>query len=76
MEIRASLQELLGPAMKATTELAAAPLSRPGGKIPLIVNQVIPPSRAPGLECSPLKNPSSPESWVRGASKPLRYRLP
>jgi phenylacetate-coenzyme A ligase PaaK-like adenylate-forming protein len=42
MDIRAGLQELLGPAMKVTAELAAAPLSRPGGKIPLIVNQVSP----------------------------------
>jgi phenylacetate-CoA ligase len=41
MEIRANLQELLGPAMKVIVELAAAPLSRPSGKIPLIVNQVI-----------------------------------
>jgi phenylacetate-CoA ligase len=40
MEIRADLQKLLGPAMEVTAELAAAPLSRPGGKIPLIVNQV------------------------------------
>jgi len=40
MQIRASLQELLGADMKVTAELAAAPFSRPGGKIPLIVNQV------------------------------------
>jgi phenylacetate-coenzyme A ligase PaaK-like adenylate-forming protein len=40
MHIRAGLQDLLGPAMKVTAELAAAPVSRPGGKIPLIVNQV------------------------------------
>ncbi len=42
MHIRAGLQDLLGPAMKVTAELAAAPISRPGGKIPLIVNQVSP----------------------------------
>lgn len=37
-EIRARLEELLGPCMHVTAELAAEPLSRPGGKIPLIVN--------------------------------------
>lgn len=42
MDIRAGLQDLLGPAMKVTAELAAAPLCRPGGKIPLIVNQMSP----------------------------------
>ncbi len=42
MQIRAALQHLLGPKMEAIAELAAAPLSRPGGKIPLIVNQVKP----------------------------------
>jgi phenylacetate-CoA ligase len=42
MDIRAALQKLLGPAMKVTAELASAPVSRPGGKIPLIVNQVSP----------------------------------
>ena len=40
MQIRARLQELLGKKMKVTAELAPAPLMRPGGKIPLIVNQV------------------------------------
>ncbi len=37
-EIRARLEELLGPCMQVTAELAAEPFSRPGGKIPLIVN--------------------------------------
>jgi phenylacetate-CoA ligase len=40
MQIRARLQNLLGPNMTVTTELADAPIARPGGKIPLIVNQV------------------------------------
>ncbi len=40
MRIRASLQELLGAGMQVIAELAAEPLARPGGKIPLIVNQV------------------------------------
>jgi phenylacetate-CoA ligase len=38
--IRSSLQELLGPGMQVTAELASEPVLRPGGKIPLIVNQV------------------------------------
>jgi phenylacetate-CoA ligase len=38
--IRARLQHLLGPNMEVISELAAAPIVRPGGKIPLIVNQV------------------------------------
>jgi phenylacetate-CoA ligase len=42
MQIRASLQDLLGPGMKVIAELAAEPVSRPGGKIPLIINQVQP----------------------------------
>jgi len=40
MQVRARLQELLGPGMQVTAELAVAPLARPGGKLPLIVNQV------------------------------------
>ena len=40
MQIRSRLQELLGTSMKVTAELASAPVVRPGGKIPLIVNQV------------------------------------
>jgi phenylacetate-coenzyme A ligase PaaK-like adenylate-forming protein len=40
MHIRARVQHLLGETMSVTAELAAAPISRPGGKIPLIVNQV------------------------------------
>jgi phenylacetate-coenzyme A ligase PaaK-like adenylate-forming protein len=39
-EIRTSLQELLGPRMQVIAELAATPIARSGGKIPLIVNQV------------------------------------
>jgi len=31
---------LLGAEMQVTAEIAMAPLVRPGGKIPLIVNQV------------------------------------
>jgi len=37
-EIRARLEELLGPRMQVIVELAPEPLSRPGGKIPLVVN--------------------------------------
>ena len=39
-QIRSSLQELLGPGMHVTAELASEPVVRTGGKIPLIVNQV------------------------------------
>lgn len=42
MHIRAGLQQLLGPQMQAVAELAATPIARAGGKIPLIVNQVKP----------------------------------
>jgi phenylacetate-CoA ligase len=38
--IRDRLQALLGPAMHVVSEIATAPLARPGGKIPLIVDQV------------------------------------
>lgn len=40
MAVRAQLQELLGSSVEVTAELAGEPLTRPGGKIPLIVNQV------------------------------------
>jgi phenylacetate-CoA ligase len=40
MQIRAGLQDLLGSNMKVIAELAPAPISRPGGKIPLILSQV------------------------------------
>jgi hypothetical protein len=40
MHIRAGLQRLLGSSMQVVAELATAPIARPGGKIPLIVNQV------------------------------------
>lgn len=40
--LRERLQSLLGPQVRVTFELAGEPLSRPGGKIPLIVNQVLP----------------------------------
>lgn len=40
MRIRASLQKLLGNEMQVTAEIALLPIARPGGKIPLIVNQV------------------------------------
>jgi len=40
MQIRAELQSLLGPDMKVIAELAPAPVARPGGKIPLILNLV------------------------------------
>jgi phenylacetate-coenzyme A ligase PaaK-like adenylate-forming protein len=40
MHICARVQHLLGENMHVTAEFAAAPISRSGGKIPLIVNQV------------------------------------
>ncbi|HTZ75264.1 MAG TPA: hypothetical protein VMB47_15180 [Candidatus Aquilonibacter sp.] len=40
MNVRARLQELLGASLNVAAELADAPISRQGGKIPLIVNQV------------------------------------
>jgi len=39
-QIRVNLQDLLGPGMQVIAELSTEPVSRPGGKIPLIVNQV------------------------------------
>jgi phenylacetate-CoA ligase len=38
MQIRSRLQELLGPAMRVTAEIASEPIVLPGGKIPLIIN--------------------------------------
>ncbi|HTV58543.1 MAG TPA: AMP-binding protein [Verrucomicrobiae bacterium] len=40
--LRERLQSLLGPQIRVSFELTADPLSRPGGKIPLILNQVRP----------------------------------
>jgi phenylacetate-CoA ligase len=40
MQIRASLQELLGPRMEVIASLASEPFEGPGGKIPLIVNRL------------------------------------
>jgi phenylacetate-CoA ligase len=40
MHIRARVQHLLGHSMRVTAELASAPISRPGGKIPLIISEV------------------------------------
>jgi phenylacetate-CoA ligase len=40
MYIRACLADLAGPCMQVTARLATEPITRPGGKIPLIVNQV------------------------------------
>lgn len=40
MHIRARVQHLLGEKMSVSAEIAAEPISRPGGKIPLVVNQV------------------------------------
>jgi phenylacetate-CoA ligase len=42
MQIRSDLQELLGASMQVTAELAAAPVTHRGGKIPLIVNGMMP----------------------------------
>jgi phenylacetate-CoA ligase len=41
MDIRARVADLAGPCMQVTASLAAGPITRPGGKIPMIVNQVI-----------------------------------
>lgn len=43
MQIRSDLQDLLGPSMQVTAELAADPVTRLGGKIPLIINAVVAP---------------------------------
>jgi phenylacetate-CoA ligase len=40
MLVRARLQEMLGSCATVTAELCAAPISRAGGKIPLIVNAI------------------------------------
>jgi phenylacetate-coenzyme A ligase PaaK-like adenylate-forming protein len=40
MQIRARVQHLLGERMLVSAEIAVEPISRPGGKIPLIVNEV------------------------------------
>ncbi len=41
MRIRSDLQDLLGASMQVTAELAVEPVVRRGGKIPLIVNEVV-----------------------------------
>ncbi|MGH9733186.1 MAG: phenylacetate--CoA ligase family protein [Candidatus Acidiferrales bacterium] len=43
MQIRAGLQDLLGPRMEVIASLALEPFKSPGGKIPLIVNQMAAP---------------------------------
>lgn len=43
MQIRSDLQNLLGASMQVTAELATEPVVRPGGKIPLIVDEVVHP---------------------------------
>jgi phenylacetate-CoA ligase len=40
MQIRMKLEQLLGPSMRVTAEIATQPVVLPGGKIPLIINQV------------------------------------
>lgn len=40
MHIRNGLQALLGPGMRVTAEIADEPITRPGGKTPLILNQL------------------------------------
>jgi phenylacetate-CoA ligase len=42
MHIRRKLEQLLGPSMRVTAEIASQPVFLPGGKIPLIVNQLKP----------------------------------
>jgi phenylacetate-CoA ligase len=41
MHLRARVQHLLGENICVTAEVATEPISRPGGKIPLIVNEVL-----------------------------------
>ncbi|HUO33991.1 MAG TPA: AMP-binding protein [Candidatus Acidoferrum sp.] len=40
-DLRERLQSLLGPQVRVSFELADRPLSRPGGKIPLIINEAL-----------------------------------
>ena len=40
MHIRTKLEQLLGPSMRVTAEIANNPILSPGGKIPLIINRV------------------------------------
>lgn len=42
MQIRAKLEQLLGPAMRVTAEIASQPVVLAGGKIPLIINRIKP----------------------------------
>jgi len=43
MQIRSNLQDLLGPSMRVTAEFGSTPVTRRGGKIPLIVCEWSPP---------------------------------
>lgn len=43
MDVRAKLQDLLGASMQVTAQLARAPIARRGGKIPLIIDEVLQP---------------------------------
>jgi phenylacetate-CoA ligase len=52
MQIRAGLQDLLGPGMEVTAGLATEPLAGPGGKIPLIINQT--PTNQAGVNPAPV----------------------
>jgi phenylacetate-CoA ligase len=40
MQIRLKLEQLLGPSMRVTAEIATHPVVLPGGKIPLIINHM------------------------------------
>jgi len=40
MDVRGKLQDLLGESMQVTAQLVRAPIARPGGKIPLVIDQV------------------------------------
>jgi phenylacetate-CoA ligase len=42
MQIRGKLEQLLGPSMRVTAEIASQPLVLAGGKIPLIINRIKP----------------------------------
>jgi len=40
MQVRLKLEQLLGPSMRVTAEIATQPVILPGGKIPLIINMM------------------------------------
>lgn len=61
MQVRAHLQDLLGPSIKVNATLTAEPLAGPGGKIPLIVNRTQPARAAEQTRTSDLPAETRPE---------------